>query len=460
MSHSLFASRFLPLSLAVLLLASSASAEWKEQVLYSFQGGTTDGADPAGGVVFDKAGNLYGATTAAGPDNCFPIAGECGLVFQLSPPAKKGDPWTETILYQFKGKTSNDASVPAGGVILDAAGNVYGTTAYGGTGDCVLLGTSAGCGTVYELSPPAKNGAPWTETLLYSFKSGNDGYFPWGNLTWDSKGNLYGATQFGGGRGNTCNEFYGGNCGTVFELTPPKQKGGQWTEQVLHSFAGIANRKQSGDGANPNGGLILDKRGAIYGTTLSGGYNCAYHSGHGCGTIFALKPPAKNGGMWTETMLHRFVDGNDGASPQGGTVFDAKGYLYGTTIGTVFRLTPPSKKFGSWKKTLLFAFCNQNQGGCEPEDSLIFDASGRLYGTTYYGFGDELYGSVFRLEPPRKNGAAWVIDYLYGFVNAPDGLYPAARLIFDRVGNLYSTTTGGGQGTCSRYCGTVFEVSP
>ena len=169
MSYFRFARRYLPL-LFVLIPVASASAEWKEQVLYSFQGGTTDGSDPAGGVVFDKQGNLYGATTGGGPDNCFPIAGECGLVFRLAPPAKKGDPWTETILYQFKGKTSNDASVPAGGVVLDAAGNVYGTTAYGGTGDCVLLGTSAGCGVVYELSPPAKKGDPWTETLLYSFK--------------------------------------------------------------------------------------------------------------------------------------------------------------------------------------------------------------------------------------------------------------------------------------------------
>jgi len=456
--HPISARWFLIVFLA--LACPAFAATWKEQVLYSFQGPPNDGFVPAGGVVFDKAGNLYGATTGGGPGSCFPISEECGLVFQLSPPTKKGDPWTENILYQFKGKTSNDASVPAGGVILDADGNVYGTTAYGGTGDCVLLGTSAGCGTVYELSPPAKKGDPWTETLLYSFKSGNDGYFPWGALTFDGKGNLYGATQFGGGKGNTCNVFYGGNCGTVFVLSPPKQKGGQWTEKALHSFAGIANGKQSGDGANPNGGLVLDSKGAIYGTTLSGGYNCAYHSGHGCGTIFELKPPAKNGRMWSETMLHRFVDGNDGASPQSGAVFDAKGYLYGTTIGTVFRLTPPSKKFGSWKKTRLFAFCTQNQGGCEPEDSLIFDTSGRLYGTTYYGFGEELYGSVFRLEPPRKNGAAWLIDYLYGFVNAPDGLYPAARLIFDQAGNLYSTTTGGGQGTCSRYCGTVFEVSP
>ncbi len=276
---------FLVVLLAFVCHASAAS--WKEKVLYSFQGGTNDGFDPAGGVVFDKAGNLYGATTGWGSDSCGPIANECGLVFELSPPTKKGDPWTETILYEFKGEDSNDASGPAGGVALDAAGNVYGTTAYGGTGDCVLLGTKAGCGTVYELSPPAKKGDPWTETLLYSFKSGNDGYFPWGNLTWDAKGNLYGATQFGGGKGNTCNPYFQ-YCGTVFKLSRPKQKSGKWTEQVLHSFGG------GSDGASPNGGLILDSQGAVYGTTFTGG-NQGCNPQPGCGTVFKLARAAKGG---------------------------------------------------------------------------------------------------------------------------------------------------------------------
>jgi hypothetical protein len=254
----------------LLLLASLAisppalSASWKERVLYSFQGGLTDGSTPAGGVMFDKAGNLYGATTGGGPDSCAPIVNECGLVFELSPPAKSGDPWTETLIYQFKGKGFNDASAPAGGVLVDAGGNVYGTTAYGGSGDCVLLGTKAGCGTVFELSPPAQKGGAWTETILYSFKSGKDGYFPQGDLTFDAKGNLYGATLFGGGKGTTCNPYYQ-YCGTVFELSPPKTKGSKWTERVLHSFAGGT------DGATPNGGLVLDGEGAVYGTTSSGG---------------------------------------------------------------------------------------------------------------------------------------------------------------------------------------------
>ncbi len=143
-------------------LVSTASAEWKEKVLYSFQGGANDGASPAGGVVFDKAGNLYGATTDGGGE-CPPA--QCGIVFQLAPPVKKGDPWTENVIHIFEGNGSGDGNTPAGSVILDSAGNLYGTTGYGGTGNCVLLGTKVGCGTVYELSPPRqKGGAAYRKT--------------------------------------------------------------------------------------------------------------------------------------------------------------------------------------------------------------------------------------------------------------------------------------------------------
>jgi len=165
------------LFLAVFLaLASPVSAEWKEQVLYSFQGGT-DGTTPAGGVVFDKHGNLYGATQQGGGSNCSPMAA-CGTVYQLAPPAKQGDPWTETVLHVFRGKQYNDGEFPSGGVIADAAGNIYGTTAYGGTGDCVLLGIKGGCGTVFELSPPQIKGGKWTYAILYSFPTAEQGYVP------------------------------------------------------------------------------------------------------------------------------------------------------------------------------------------------------------------------------------------------------------------------------------------
>jgi hypothetical protein len=165
---------------SVLATVSSASAGWNEQVLYSFQG-IPDGSVPVGGIVFDKAGNLYGATTDGGSKSCA-SAGQCGTVFQLAPPAHQGDPWTETVLYVFKGNASNDGATPVGGLVIDSSGNLYGTTAYGGTGDCVLLGSKLGCGAVYELSPPAQKGGAWTETVLYSFPSAKQGYFPNGDL--------------------------------------------------------------------------------------------------------------------------------------------------------------------------------------------------------------------------------------------------------------------------------------
>src|SRR5277367_449262 len=215
-----FATRCLGLCVVFVALASPAATKWKEKVLYSFQGGN-DGATPAGGVVFDQKGNLYGATTDGG--SFCPDPG-CGTVFELTPPAKKGDAWTETILYGFSG---NDGSQPAGSVLVDAKGNLYGTTAYGGSGTCILLGSNVGCGIVFELSPPAKQGGKWTYAALYNFRGGKDGQYPRGDLVFDSVGNLYGATVYGGGYG-TCNAPYFQYCGTVFKLSPPTKKGGKW----------------------------------------------------------------------------------------------------------------------------------------------------------------------------------------------------------------------------------------
>jgi hypothetical protein len=431
--------------LALVIFASSLStAEWKEKVLYSFQGGS-DGAVPAGGVVFDKQGNLYGATQQGGGTNCSPMA-DCGTVYQLAPPTKDGNPWTETVLHVFQGKQYNDGEFPSGGVIADALGNIYGTASYGGTGDCVLLGIKGGCGTVFELSPPHTKGGKWTYTTLYSFKGGKDGYLPFGDLGFDSAGNLYGATYFGGGKGTTCDPYYQ-YCGTVFELSPPKKKGDKWTQKVLHSFAGGT------DGANPNGGLVSDNAGNVYGTTFGGGNQSGECGSLGCGTAFELEPPTRRGGAWTEKQLHVFAGGNDGARPSAGVIFDPKGDLYGTTVGTLFRLAPPSTKSRRWKESVLYAF-NQNAYG--PEGALIFDENGNLYGTTNVGNGQSLHGSVFRLKPSDKKTGGWSFSLLHGFLGPPDGEFPAASLIFGKDGKLYSTTQGGGTG----YSGTVFEVWP
>jgi hypothetical protein len=462
--------RFFPLSqttvivAAILLLAPSVSAAgWKEKVLYSFQG-SPDAATPVGGVVFDKAGNLYGAALG-GPQ------GSQGTVFQLAPPAKKGDPWTESVLYVFQGKPVNDGQIPTGDLIIDSAGNLYGVTGYGGSGNCVLVGIQVGCGTVYELSPPAQKGGAWTETVLYSFPTPKQGYLPNGNLVFDSAGNLYGATTFGGGRGTNCNSFYQ-YCGAVFELSPPKKKGGKWTEKVLYGFKGVPAGAQFGDGANPNGGLVLDNKGAIYGTTYFGGNNQKGQceggvGGTGCGIVFELAPPKKEGGAWTEKLLHRF-NIEDGSNPAAGVVFDGNGNLYGTThfgppngFGLIFELRKPSGTSHSWKETVLHRFSDGNDGA-GPMAAVVFAPNGNLYGTTTTATNRSAQGNVFQMKAPTREGGLWRFGVLYTFSGPPDGAQPSAALVLDRVGNVYGTTSDGGTGTScgSGACGTVFELKP
>jgi uncharacterized repeat protein (TIGR03803 family) len=445
------AGRSAAIVLTTVALASVASADSKEKVLYSFQGGS-DGQFPAGGVVFDKAGNLYGATYEGGSTCSSP---GCGTIFQLSPGS--GGTWTETILYGFNG---NQGSRPEGGVIADKSGNLYGTTAYGGSGTCILLGGNVGCGVVYELSPPAQEGGQWTYTVLYNFRGGKDGQIPHGDLTLDDAGNLYGATLYGGGHGS-CNAPYFQHCGTVFKLSTPKQKGGKWTEEVLHSF------KSGTDGANPNGGLLLGCKGVIYGTTFAGGtQNCAYQGYVGCGTAFRLTPPSGNRGDWSEKQLHVFSGKNGGANPAGELVFDAEGSLFGIAQaggynnegdGVAFRLT--SVDGAEWKETVLHVFSSNNRGGATPLAGLLFDTQGDLYGTASWSHVSD--GDVFRIEPPSREGGDWTLRALYGFAGPPDGATPGAGLVLDKRGNLYSTTQMGGTGqVCQGGCGIVFEVSP
>jgi uncharacterized repeat protein (TIGR03803 family) len=435
------------LVLIVLATTIPASAQWKEKVLYSFQGGTNDGALPAGGVVFDAAGSLYGAATQGG-GLCPPA--QCGAVFQLAPPVKKGDPWTETVLYIFKGNASGDGNTPAGSVIMDSSGNLYGTTGYGGTGNCVLLGTKVGCGTVYELSPPAQKGGVWTETVLYSFPTPKRGYLPNGDLVFDGKGNLYGATMFGGGHGTTCDAFYQ-YCGAVFELSPPKKKDGKWTEKVLHGFEGGT------DGANPNGGLVFDNKSALYGTTYTGGFK-------DLGTVFRLAPPTRKSPNWKETVLHRFYrKSSDGASPAAGVIFDANGSLYGTTKfggdnsgeGTVFGLSPNAS--GSWTERVLHSLGND---GYEPQSELLLDSKGNIYGTASGG-GTSRGGTFFRLERSTDE-EGWLYTILYNFTGDPDAAYPVGSLVFGEGSHIFGVTQLGGTGqNCGTgNCGTVFEVQP
>ncbi len=465
------------LILLILALTSAASAQWNEQVLYSFQGGT-DGYSPTGGIVFDKAGNLYGATFDGGAENCSPIA-YCGTVFQLTPPANNGDPWTETVLYVFKGAKFGDGDLPAGGLVIDNQGNLYGTTAYGGTGNCLLEGSpGSGCGTVYELSPPAQKGGAWTETILYSFPTAVQGYLPQGDLVFDSKGNLYGATDFGGGYGTSCNPYYQ-YCGAIFELSPPKQKGGAWTESVLYAFRGTSQgccgeRLQGdtmvGDGTNPNGGLVFDSAGNLYGTTYQGGDAldvCGTAGGIGCGTVFELSPPQVPGEAWTETILHRFSPNpEDGAGPEAGLTLDRQGQLYGTTsggginkAGTVFKIAQDGPRGSVWKVTLLHSFSFGTDGGAVPQGPIALDGNSNLFGTCG-DYGAFFAGTVFEMTPTSAVGDDWGYDVRYNFNEPPDAAYPVGDLIFNATGDLFGSTHAGGNGTaCQGGCGAIFELT-
>ena len=273
---------------------SPSTHGWKETVLHSF-GFNSQGCCPWAGVVMDNAGNLFGTA---------------GVAFELSP----GDGgWKETVLHDFTGQ-HGDGSGPYA-VTLDGAGNLYGETNMGGTS--TLCG--GGCGTVYELR--RTSGGGWKEHILHDFGTGGDELgFPGGTLVLDQGGNLYGTA--GGGR-------YAH--GAVYRLR--RQSDGRWKTAIQHSFSGGAG----GDG--PSGGVAMDPAGNLYGVTTNGGdANC------GCGVVYKLKP--SSGGKWTYTVLHRFT-GYDGAQPIAQLILDRKGNLYGTTItggaggyGVAFEITP------------------------------------------------------------------------------------------------------------------------
>jgi uncharacterized repeat protein (TIGR03803 family) len=244
---------------------ASEGGAWTLESIYDFrQSSSSDGFNPASGVVIGEGGVLYGTTGYS------TIGG--GAAYSLTPPVAPGGSWTETVLYFF-GATPTDALLPGGaGVAIGAGGVLYGTTRYGGTSTAC----PSGCGTVYSLTPPATPGGAWTEAVLYSFQSGPDGWNPNGGVVVSATGILYGATTNGGGSA-ACS----GGCGTVFSLTPPATAGGAWTETILHSF-------NHTDGANPSAPVIIGRDGGLYGTTASGGTSACPLIG-GCGTVFQLK---------------------------------------------------------------------------------------------------------------------------------------------------------------------------
>jgi uncharacterized repeat protein (TIGR03803 family) len=448
--------RLLTILTAILMLAGRGlSAELKEKILHRFVG-SSDGSNPQAGLISDKSGNLYGTSYYGGTGGCnvnYEFYG-CGTVFELSP--KSGGLWTETVLYNFA-NSPTDGQYPVAGLVLDQAGNLYGATGGGGTKNCGY----GGCGTVFELVHQVAPGGVWTETILYNFQGGSDGLDPLAGLIFDKKGSLYGTTVYGGNYQGVCSEFQIG-CGTIFKLTPSKSGGG-WTETVLYRF------KPTGDGFAPEAALVFDPSGALFGTTLRGGFYSSF-CGSGCGTVFRLTPPAKRRGAWSEAIVHEFT-GSDGGSPLGAVIFDRTGNLYGTTSvgllngrvfsGTVFRLSPP-RRAGNWTESVLIRF--GTSGGPEaPAAGVILDQAGNLYGTTLAG-GRATFGTVFRLAPPSKKHGAWTETTLHQFIDGSDGAFPEAGLVLGKGAALYGTTYSGGDAKCSKFgydaCGVVFELIP
>lgn len=339
---------------------------------------------------------------------------------------------TFKVLYTFNG---NDGRAPVAAPILDAAGNLYGTT-YSGYGRALTSHqekglsclNNGGCGIAYELST---NG---TLKVLESF-TGSNGAAPIGGLISDKKGNLFGTTEAGGVVTKLCGRAH---CGTVFEL--PSGGG----EKVLHDFEGKS------DGEQPFAGLTMDNSGTLYGTTADAFERCR------CGTIFKVSSDGK------ETVLHTFAGGSDGAYPYYGTLLiDTTGNLYGTTsagggsgcggmgCGTVFKLATDGTE------TILHAFAGGSDGE-DPSGGLIADNAGNLYGTTYTGGGGKACpnnvgcGTIFKVAP---DGTETV---LYVFTGGSDGANPTSSLVSDTSGNLYGTTT---ENSIANAYGNVFELS-
>ena len=340
-----------------------------------------------------------------------------GTVFQLSPSSSG---WTHTVLYCFTG--GKDGGEPYKGVTLDAQGNLYGTAVTGGAGSC-----EGGCGVVFKLT---NSGGTWTQSVIHYFSGGNDGSGPGSGLTFDRYGHLYGMTPTGGAYG----------LGVIYQLR--LQTNGTWKLGVLHAFTGGA------DGSSGSAGrLILDRAQNLYGVTTVGGAN-------GSGVVFEL---AHGQTGWTLIPLYAFKDQPDGALPYGGLIADNAGNLYGTTyyagvndFGTVYKLTHAN---GSWTETVLYSFKGGSDGS-SPISTLVGDAGGHLYGTTSDGGTSCACGTIFKLT--HSAGDTWTESVPYRFPGAPGAGFSYNGMVSDSAGNFYGATTHGGPSND----GTIYEFTP
>lgn len=458
----IFINATLMMAAALVFAAGTAAVAQTESVLYDFaalQPNPAGGAVPASGLIVDPLGNLYGSAEVGGT-----FGG--GVIYKIV--LDGGGTWSQKVVHNFE--TWPSGASPFGSLTLDGAGNVYGVTHQGGNSQQCGI---AGCGTVFEMTPNAGDG--WTVTFLHSFsESKADGFSPNGGLTVDAAGNVFGTT----GRGGTgvCADYSGGpagTCGTVYELSPGAR--GKWSAKIIHSFQGAVLGAPGPDGQAPAGGLVFDRVGNLYGTTTFGGV-------YGYGTVYELSP--KPDGTWSSKILHSFNhNGADGYEPAGSLIFRADGSLYGTTqyggtglctnysgnevigCGTVFELSPTRN--GHWQETIAYSFEDNATDGWFPVGTLTFDASGNLYGTTPEGGGSATCnyngvsfgcGTVFELAP--ANGEGWTQTVLHSFqLDGIDGQSPNSTLALDAEGNIFGTTISGGVNWKSGG-GTVFEITP
>jgi uncharacterized repeat protein (TIGR03803 family) len=414
---------FLP-TVCFLIVAALPSHAQVPTLLHTFVGGS-DGTFPASTLIRDGARNLYGTTFSGGGHGNFGQGS--GTVFQLS--RNPNGRWSEHVLYQFTGGT--DGLNPYGALLLDAKGNLYGTT---------LSGGAHNLGTVYKLVPPASSGGTWSQKVLYSFAGGNDGEVPYGGVIADARGNLYGTTSGGGGT----------NSGTIFELSP---KGASaWSESVLYTFNFL-----SGEG--PYCSLVMDTNGKLYGTTFRGGNNDG-------GTAFQLSPVP---GGWSLNFIHHFANilgGNgDASEPLAGMIIDRSGNLYGTALGggvssggAVFEISPSQ---GGWQEQVIHSF-TANSDGYIPYGILAFGPSGSLFGTTEYGGGlGQCFfhvlaycGTIFKMS---GSGSNWSESTYLSFDNAgPFGFGPVTGVLVSADGTLYATAEVGGTSDD----GTILAITP
>jgi uncharacterized repeat protein (TIGR03803 family) len=433
------------LALGTVLLSTARAARAQElpndMALYTFTG--EDGEFPLGNLIRDRAGNLYGTAFNGGDLSGCDGAG-CGVVFKLDRSGK------QTVLYSFTGGA--DGAYPATGLVRDEAGNLYGTTHGGGDISVSACSFNPGCGVVFKVDPSGQ------ETVLYAFTGGADGLGASSGLVRDEAGNLYGTTVMGGDLSGVCPGFPGPGCGVVFKVNATGK------ETVLHTFTGGVDgyapygdllRDQAGSlyGAASNGGDVSGFCGDV--VLNATGFL-------GCGTVFKLDRTGKF------TVLHTFNGADGGPFPDGWLVRDNEGNLYGMSgnggdlsgcsglgCGVVFKVDREGKE------TVLYGFTG-GADGAETFAGVVRDEAGNLYGTTYFGgdFSGSLCtsagcGVVFKLDATGKE------TVLHTFTGGTDGANPNAGLLPGEEGSLYGTASDGGDTSCNAPygCGVVFKIA-